>query len=354
MDNNQYLISYFYMNNNGYYSLQKFNFINFGLENSDLQKNITSEAYEIKYANRIVSCFIMGKEIVVFLVGYENKYVLYIYDFNLNPLNKGSNQEIGKVTNFNEGLGVFSKAYHLDNRDVIFIYFTDPTTNSLILKTGTISDDSKNFTTKLEKSLNDNDDYKLNHDVLMNDFVKIDSKRFIFTTLSIQTNKAMYIYLFDLYNNYYNMNIRIYQETFNNEHKLNKEIEINIYNGLLIFSSTAIKDNQEYSILMIFGYANYTDNTIDISDYFMDDNSNNNKNLFDKLLENIKIENNIFQYYLDTTEIKLVSIPEEILFYNKSTLSETQILSGDHLSREYTFKQNLNKEKTYDYKFLNY
>ena len=81
MDNNQYLISYFYMNNNGYYSLQKFNFINFGLENSDLQKNITSEAYEIKYANRIVSCFIMGKEIVVFLVGYENKYVLYIYDF---------------------------------------------------------------------------------------------------------------------------------------------------------------------------------------------------------------------------------------------------------------------------------
>ena len=56
---------------------------------------------------------------------------------------------------------------------------------------------------------------------------------------------------------------------------------------------------------MIFGYANYTDYDLDISQYFMDDNDNNQNNLIDKLLENIQIENNIFKYNLFTNEIKL-------------------------------------------------
>ena len=271
-------------------------------------------------------------------------------------MNDGNSPNIDNITNFNDGFGLFSKAYHLENRDAIFIYFTSPDSNSLKLKLGTISDDSKSFDTKIHKSLADNNkyNYNLNYDVRMNDFVKIDSRRFVYSGLAINDNKTMYIYLFDLYNNYKSMNIRIYKEVFN-QHKLFLEVSADVYNGHLIFTSTAITDNNEiYSILMLFGYANYTDSIINISEYFMDEYVNNEKNLFDKLLENIQIENNIFQYYIDKNEIKLVSIPHEILFYNKSSGSETLISNGDHLSKEFTFKQNVTAEKNDEYYYLDY
>ena len=360
LDNNQYLITYFKSLENkgkGNYMLQKFNFSNFGFENSDYQKSNSGDDYHIDYENRIVSSFLMGEYIVVFLLGNDKKYTLYIYDTNLKTKNSDNLPLIddAQASDDIKGIGVFSKAYHLSQRNAIFIYFTDTNSYSLKLKTGIISDNCTTFITKIYQSINDksNFNYNLNYDVLMNDFAKFDSTRFVYTSLSIDTNKTMYVYLIDLYNDYNSMNIRVYQENFNNEHKLTRDMEIDIYNGLLIFSSTAYK-NGDYAILMLFGYANYTDSIINISEYFMDDDINNEKNLFDMLLENIEIENNIFQYYIDTNEIKLVSIPNEILFYNKTQPSENPIKNGDHLSRNYTFKQNVTLEKSYNYYYLDY
>ena len=242
---------------------------------------------------------------------------------------------IDYISSFNQGYGLFSKAYHLKNRDAILIYFTSTDSKSLKLTTGTISDNSNNFNKKISQNLDDNNNYKFDTDVRMSDFIKIDSKRFIYTGISMNDNKTMYIYLLDLYNDYKSMNIRIYKESFNNEHTIYLEISTDVYNGHLIFTSTAKKyiGNNEnlYSILMLFGYANYTDSIINISEYFMDDNINNEKNLFDILLNNIEIENNIFQYYIDINEIKLVSIPNEILFYNKTQPSENPIKNGEKI-----------------------
>ena len=352
----KYLISYI---SEKKYKLGKFEFSKFGLEkNSDFSLNMTSKFYDIKdFDNRIVSCFIMSSEIVIFFVNWNKKnYQLYIYNSELAILNDGNSPNIDNITNFNDGFGLFSKAYHLENRDAIFIYFTSPDSNSLKLKIGTISNDSKSFDTKIEKSLADDNkyNYNLNYDVRMNDFVKIDSRRFVYNGLAINDNKTMYIYLFDLYNDYKSMNIRIYKEVFN-QHKLFLEVSADVYNGHLIFTSTAITGNNTiYSILILFGYANYTDSIINISEYFMDEYVNNEKNLFDKLLENIQIENNIFQYYIDKNEIKLVSIPHEILFYNKSSDSEILISNGEHLSKDFTFKQNVTVEKNDEYYYLDY
>ena len=136
--------------------------------------------------------------------------------------------------------------------------------------------------------------------------------------------------------------------------KLDKEFSIDVYNGHLMFTSTATKTSGRYSILMIFGYANYTDYDLDISQYFMDDNDDIQNNLIDKLLENIQIENNIFKYSLVNDEIKLVTIPDELLFYNIDGTSVIQVSNGDNLNKDYTFKQNQNIEKTDDYYYLDY
>ena len=356
----EYLISYTYSgaNNDNSYKLCKFKFSSFGLSTSDFNLTELQNPYSIGFQNRIISCFIMDTEIILFLVGWSgDKYQYELCNYYSNFTTRYCNHWIDD-TSFNEGYGLFSKAYHLKNRDAILIYFTSTDSKSIKLTTGTISDNINNFNKKISQNLDDNNNYKFNTDVRMSDFIKIDSKRFIYTGISMNDNKTMYIYLLDLYNDYKSMNIRIYKESFNNEHTIYLEISTDVYNGHLIFTSTAKKyigNNEKlYSILMLFGYANYTDSIINISEYFMDDKINNEKNLFDILLNNIEIENNIFQYYIDINEIKLVSIPNEILFYNKTQPSENPIKNGDHLSRNYTFKQNVTLEKSYNYYYLDY
>ena len=348
----QYLISYYVPNN---YNLKKFQFFKFGLDksnsgNPDYSLTTSNDPYvATNLANRIVSCFIMDSEIVVFLLAYDKKYILFIYDFNLVAQNIGNTPEIDQLTNYNAGYGVFSKAYHLENRDAIFIYFTSPNSNALKLKTGTINENKQSFTEKIAKNINE---YDFNYEVRLNDFVKIDSKRFVYIGLPNDNSNSAYIILFDLYNNYQSMNMRIYQENFDNSHILDKELSADVYNGYLIFTSTC--NSESYSIFMIFGYANKTDDEIDISEYFMDDNENNQNNLINKLLENVNIENNIFQYHLITTEIKLKSIPTEIRFYNKEGTNEILIANEGNLKTGCIFKQNQDIEKTDDFYYLDY
>ena len=348
-----------YLSGDGHsYNLQKFSFTNFGFNSNDYSITTTSEKYDINsFINRIVNCFIMNNEkIVVFLVGSSmSKFELYIYNYDLQPLNKGSLPVIDEISNFQSGVGLFSKAYHLENNDAIFIYFTKPSSSSLKLKIVTISEDTKSFTVKIEQYLNSNNDCNLNSLPMRNDFAKVNSQRFIYLGLDESTSKNIYIYLFDLYNDFNSLNIRVYQENFNGEHSIDKELSADVFNNHLIFTATAIKNSKQYSILMIFGYANYTDSIIDISEYFMDDEMNNSNNLVDKLLANITIENNIFNYYIDTNEIKLISIPEEIIFYNGNLPSnENKVSNGENLNRIYTFQQNQNKEKTDEFYFLDY
>ena len=100
-----------------------------------------------------------------------------------------------------------------------------------------------------------------------------------------------------------------------------KELTSYVYNGFLIFSSTAVSPPNYsspnfFSILTFFGYPNGTDSTIDISPYLMDTGFYNNiNNIYTELMTKITVENNIFGYVI-VPKINLVSIPKEILFYN--------------------------------------
>ena len=137
-------------------------------------------------------------------------------------------------------------------------------------------------------------------------------------------------------------------------YKISVEFESLIYNNYLALTSTAVNmgisedsnDNNRFSIFLIFGYANGTDEDIYIYKYANDITKDDN-NLVYYLTNKTSIDNNIFGYEIIKDSIKLVSIPEEILFYNKNNNNNInnniKLENGDTLSINYTL---LIKEET--------
>ena len=122
-------------------------------------------------------------------------------------------------------------------------------------------------------------------------------------------------------NNYNKIELKIYKIELNNLYNFTifREIKTIIYNNYLTLSSSVcnIESCDTYfSILIIFGYINNTDSLTDVCiDIFPFLNNNKTNNLINTLQENAIINNNIFGYEFNK-EIKLVSIPDELIFYN--------------------------------------
>jgi len=345
----EYLITYVSIEKK--YILQKVSFSNF-----DLSLSITNEGsnpYEVIFEHRLVCSCVIDNWIALFYVNYQKKYYINIYDFGLNWLNENNQINIDDCT-FDSSFGNFFKLYHLKEKTIILIYFKSYSSNSLKLKIGNVNSDYS-FSEKLSKELTE---FNFKTNVTLNDFVKVNEERVIFVGLSSTSFQKLIILLIDLYNNYNNMIIRSYESNLNNLYQVDQELSADVYNNLLVFSATVVSpgSTSQFSILMMFGYANGTDVTINISEYFMDDYINSNKNFVTELttVSSIVIENNIFGLEVKE-QLKLISIPEEILFYNKNEDgTETLLNNNDTLNKDYTFKQNLSKNKTNGYYSLEY
>ena len=309
------------------------------------------------YRGRTVSGFTMNSLIIIFylskLDSFEG-YIIKIYDFNLlekktNTLNAGYT-----ISDFVHGEGLFSKSICLNEKDkiVVFIFYTSPNNGHPYSVVGSI-DDNYNFSLKIKKQIEEYNFVPTRY--ILNDLIKINDNRFAFITVS-SDQFVLYILIFDLYDSYSKMKIRIYQPNLN-KYKYVKEISTTIYNNYLAFSSTVIlssssNEGDYFSILMIFGYVKGIDNTIDISPYFMDNEGyNQENNLVMKLIENITIDNNIFGYQI-VEKIKLISIPEQIFFYNSE--EKIKLANESELNKEYIFKQNIDIIKTDELYILKY
>ena len=216
------------------------------------------------------------------------------------------------------GYGNFFKAIVLKDNLAFLAYFTDAENSySLKIKLIDINTNDYSFSTKIEKTLNE---FSFSTDILYNDLIKISDKRLIYTTTNQRTYTNLYIVMFDFYNSYSNVLIREYEYSMSG-YTIQKELSIFSYNNFFGFTSCVdYPSEQRHSILLIFGYANATDTITDISPYFDDiDNYVINNKIFNKLKENIKIENNIFGYEI-INEIKLITIPEQILIYNDENI----------------------------------
>ena len=155
------------------------------------------------------------------------------------------------------------------------------------------------------------------------------------------------------------MKVRYYNFGFSNEKisQFSKELSGFIYNEFLTFTATVLPPGSSSSdnffpILMIFGYANGTDFEINISPYFIDsDIYSSSINLLNDLIDHLQIDNNIFSYE-KVQKIKLVSIPQEILFYH--SINDILLNDGDLLDNNYILKQNNNIIKENKYYSLKY
>ena len=187
--------------------------------------------------------------------------------------------------------------------------------------------------------------------ISLNDYHKINENVFIFVSTFDYTK--LFIYKIETYNNYRSHFTKQY--LFNlaspiNNKKFTKELSLGMYNGFLFFTSTIssnIDSADDFSsYLIFFGYANGTDFTMNISSYLADiDGYDYNKDIVKYLLEFASIDNNIFSYSL-IRKIKLVSIPKEIIIYNKNDHSQA-ILNGTVIDEgNYVLYQNKEVIKT--------
>ena len=326
--------------------IKKLSFSNFALS---LDYVSTPKYLNTTLDNRNVNSFIFNDKIVIFYLNNDSKYYININNFDF------SNTDLNIFINngyLNPGSGTFFKGLHIKDQLLGFMYFKSNKKYSLEIKIGYI--ESNIFIPKSRESFHE---YYFMIEDILNDFIKINDERLAYVGIRGQPSDEFKLILIDLYNNYEDMNIRLYELKLSN-YKINKELKLNVYNDYLILSSTVIDkvesktdDKVSFSILTIFGYVNGTDKIINITDYLKDDYINSENNLVDKLTENIEINNNIFEYVILRDQIKLSLIPNEIYFYN----SENILLYNDSiLYNNYNFIQNINIDKTNNFYSFDY
>jgi len=320
--------------------------------NIEIQKNIEID----NNYNRIVNCYLMNSLIVIFYLNKTRKFVVRIYNSEL--VQKGVDSELDSLdtSGYRIGDGHFFKSIHLKNNIGVFVYYKGQNRLNPNIVIGEINNNNYGFTSKITKEITE---YNYQTSLLLNDLIKINDNRFSFITTSTDFTQ-LYILLFDLYNNDSNLKIRVYKPNISN-YKYVKELATIMYNNYLVFSSTVVdpnssvsEDNDCFSILIIFGYPKGKDNIIDISSYFMDGTIKKENNLISKLIENITIDNNIFGYEIEENEIKLSSIPNEIIFFNIIGNSLVPVSNDSILNSNYSFRQNVNLLKSYQLYSLEY
>ena len=334
------------------YLLQRYSF-----NKNNISLNDGYEVSQVKmngYCSRPLSCFQTDSNIIgsFYLTG-PKVYMLRIYDMNLV---EKQNYTIGRVPQMNSSIGLFYYCALLKDNNLALIFYTSPNNTFPELNLKKVNNDYT-VTDKMQFSLDYG--YEFNNVPLYNNFIKIGDYRFLYLTTSIN-REQLYFLLFDLYNNANNVKIRIFKSNIFSlySYKIYKEIKTILYNGYLAFSASVCTQNNcdiinakenFFSIFLIFGYVNGADSTIDISKCLSENIDNNivseDNNLILKLQKLGKIDNNIFGYEF-SNQIKLITIPNELEFYNRLSSGEkTFVNNGDilELSHEIIQKSGITK-----------
>ena len=327
----------------------------FGLSNFNFDSFIEATPIPVQITNgkRITSSIIIDYyDLIAIFYMRTSRIKANFYNYDLEY--KGTS-EIGGYNGmsvFQYPDGLFFKSCYLYDQYIAFFYFHNEDSYFNILF---LSNESESYSLSIINSFYFSS-ITLMPNITMNEFLKIDNDRLIFLTYREITLNYIIFILFDLYNNFTDIKVRQYYYSFMSEtiSKVNKEISAIIYNGFLILSATVLsrETGNDFSILLMFGYPRGTDFEIDIFPYLMDtgyyDISNN---LYKFLNKTAVIDNNIFTYEL-MDQIKLISIPDEILFFNGN--DNSIILNNDTIDVNYLLKQNEGMIKENKYYYLDY
>ena len=331
------------------FKVVKFKFTSFNL--NDGFKLLAEYIDYNNYDDRIVSAFLLEKHnllavLYIKIVPKNNNdyYSYYIVFLDYNLVKQGENElyEIGwNYYDLNPGNGVYFKAIYLKDDLVIFLFYLHKKIESILyLRVNKYNSSTKDF--KDNKFSYDKDFY-FYPDIILNDFFKIDDTHLVYIT-SKDDYKSSYFLFMDFNNDYSKLKMRLFHHKQPNDVQFIKEFKGYIYNGFFTFTSTvaAVNSDEYYSILLFYGYPNGTDFEIDISPYLMDTgNYQPENNLFNRLMLNLTVENNIFQYDI-VQKINLVYIPNELIFYNvtNSTKDETPLPNDTFFDADHKLYQN--------------
>jgi len=254
------------------------------------------------------SCFITKQQIIMCF--YLTKYIsYYIIAYNseleeLDRINLNFNKYyIDDDYYYNYYYNSFYRCIHLKEEIGVFYYYK-PSDNGIYpillfkeFSSGKISNYSFS-------EINFKDVFSTN--LLKNDLIKLKEDKICFSSVLYDT--TIYIILINLFDNDSKYKVRYYSINLNNiyyDTEIYSGIRTHNYNNFISFAFSYCKIYYDWSIkysaaLMLFSYPNSTDNSSDLYE-FLKNNYNSTINDFSVNLENeVRIENNIFGYILDT------------------------------------------------------
>ena len=348
---------------NFYLVLHKYNFSNSIIGLNDGYNIIKSEIKNKIFGSRTVSAYTTDSNLIILFYFNNKAFFISIYDNNLNEKNNTIIES--NIANPNGNIGIFFKCFYLKNNLGVFIYFKGQNDYAPQVKIEEIENDF--IKEKMNISLL-SIEFRFNVEPMLSDSIKINNNRFSFITSSYDKSQ-LFILLFDLYNNDNNIKIRLYKiyllDLYN--FHLFREVKSILYNNYLTISlsvcyslqcrNTTSDDNNNYfSMLIIFSYINGTDTFIDLYPYLQENKNENGNddNIIEKLLENAKIDNNIFGYEI-LKQIKLIKVPPELELYNIANGLKIYVSENDNLvyNHEIIQKQNMEKKRNDTY-FIEY
>ena len=315
---------------------------------------IKSVSISNAYNDRVVSAFQLDiTKLIIVLYVTNNSLLNFIY-YN-DSLEFEGEKPFTEMHNLFYGYGMFFKGIPMKNDTFVLAYYNDGHNGrslsfQLRKYESMIEDDplilSYNFSS-----------YEFREDAQTNGLFKLSDERLVLFSASDGNNinyGFMHMFLIYFYNNYEGMKMREFIFHYPGK-RFSKEMCAHEHNGFILFSATLESppgnDYDVFSFMLIFGFANGTDLKIDIYPFLMDTNNyNETNNLYDFLIEKIKIDNNIFGYEI-IEKIKLISICDELLLYhgklginNKQTFP---VLNGS-FDANHTLIQNKNITKEED------
>ena len=335
------------------YTLSKFKFIS-----ATERTLIKTLEFNDNFDNRIVSAFMFEHYThlaVIFLKDIPFKYILRLHD--LNNFNIDLELEIYGLDASDKdiaskGEGIYFKGIYLRYEYFAIVFFTSNKDNKIKLRIYKLNKDNNN-NYSLERRNKNDFGYTLDSDIRLHEFYKLDEESFLLVT-SVSQNYLFFIFI-DTYDWYNYINVRTYKFAMEG-YRLREELSIDFYNDFLMFTASVSKDGEDYlnSFLIFFSYPNGTDFYMNISPYVENSEYYQNKNLISYLLSTRTIDNNIFDYS-PIEEVKLVSIPNEIIFYREG--SNTHLTNGERIGSNNVLKQDkdiikYDRNYTLDYQFM--
>jgi len=344
IDNNRYNLFGFISSSDNYVNIRKFKFTSVDIKNNN---PIISSALTQLSTGKIISCFMTTLNFVMCFYIYNllsttTGYVTVLDSFSLLSL------AIKDIKLISDDENSFFKCIHYQGEIGIFVYYYYEIPNILIGKKVYYQHPKilfLKYTLVLEEYISTIilDRRTFNVNFFLNDIIKISNDKICFISTS-DNREILYIVLLNILGTE-NVVIRYYDIEIYNlyNYKIFMDLRAHPYNDFMSFAFSFCpqelcnnNNHTHYSGLMIFGYPNGTDSSLNVTEYLMNNNDIKINNITINLTGNFLIENNIFGFVYSDIQVLNISNCDYINIY--SPIKHNKIINNSFLNKSETLE----------------